>query len=59
MGESSPEDGVRVIYFSNAADWNYDAGGPLRLMMAGGLVRFDVAFRNVESGIRVILGHPF
>ena len=41
------------------SDWKADAGLGLRAMMAGGVVRFDVAVSEEGSGMWVMFGHPF
>ncbi len=41
------------------SDWKADAGLGVRAMMAGGVVRFDVAASEEGSGMWVMFGHPF
>lgn len=40
-------------------DWKADAGFGIRSMMAGAVVRFDMAFSNEGSAAWVMFGHPF
>jgi len=41
------------------SDWKYDAGIGFRTMLAGGVVRFDIAFSEESSAAVVMFGHPF
>ena len=40
-------------------DWKGDVGFGIRSMMAGGVVRIDVAFSDEDVGIWFMAGHPF
>lgn len=42
-----------------SSDWKVDAGFGIRSMMAGGIVRLDLAFSDEESAMWVMFGHPF
>ena len=41
------------------SDWKIDAGFAIRSMMAGGIVRLDVAFSDEDVGIWFMFGQPF
>lgn len=41
------------------SDWKADVGLGFRAMMAGGVVRFDVAFSDEGTSAWVMFGHPF
>lgn len=41
------------------SDWKADVGLGFRAMMAGGVVRLDVAFSDESSSAWVMFGHPF
>lgn len=41
------------------SDWKVDGGVGLRAMVAGGVVRFDVAASEEETSAWVMFGHPF
>jgi hypothetical protein len=41
------------------SDWKYDGGVGLRAMVAGSVVRFDVAASEEETSAWVMFGHPF
>jgi outer membrane translocation and assembly module TamA len=41
------------------SDWKADAGIGIRAMVAGGVVRFDVAASSEGLGFRVMVGQPF
>lgn len=41
------------------ADWKTDAGVGLRMMVAGGVVRFDYTISSEASSAWVMFGHPF
>lgn len=41
------------------SDWKYDGGIGLRAMVAGGVVRFDVATADEGTTAWVMFGHPF
>ena len=40
-------------------DWKFDAGVSVRSMLAGGVVRFDVAVGDEDTAAWVMFGHPF
>ena len=40
-------------------DWKFDGGAGLRAMVAGGVVRFDVATSEESTSAWVMFGHPF
>ena len=41
------------------SDWKVDGGFGLRAMVAGGVVRFDLAFSDETTSVWAMFGHPF